>query len=503
MGTKEPAQGADGSRSFAVGDLIMSCDPFVWVLESSAYRTRCANCLQESQDLRTCSGCRLHRYCDVACQSADWKAEHKVECALLKKKGTGSGMETARGPSNCGTRYTMDISPDLIAKVDNKIKLNAVVDVPGLGPKSAKELWNTLPSNPKSPRINVTYRGRSEEVMRQLGIDVPEMMSYSGKIAYNSMAIIDTVKETAPIGLALYPPVSEQLMTPVCWDMNVVLSFRGRRLVIHAVEDIPNYVGFKDLRYADIQEPFFLTRAGRRLEFEKMYGHPCTCRKCTPEYEADINPLKCVTIGCANRIPSDDRALQPCARCGALNGERLSQFRRFMQQHETIKTGYSKELHGAMVIDLLQEMDAADILQPDAHIRYVCGWEWPRMLYNENRFEEGWKLMKELIVCARNIYPKYHAFRAMVLALAGVSSALALMNRVMEKINQLTGAEKQQLKTSSDTASRILLGYSREARDIFVLLYGEPSKEATAGKNFLARTSSYVRHTQKMCQKRK
>ncbi|XP_055349240.1 uncharacterized protein LOC129596091 [Paramacrobiotus metropolitanus] len=494
METKKTTQDALESRSFAVGDLVMSFDPFVWVMERSAYKTRCAYCLQESQELQTCSGCKLHRYCSVECQTADWKVEHKTECALLMKIGLGTGIERKPDPSGCGIRFSLDVPTDLIAKIVNKIKLNAVTDVIGLGLKSAKEMWDMLPSNPKFARMDIKHHRGLDVMQREFGLDLPEMETYAAKIGYNIMNIVD-MPIMAPIGMALFPPVSPQLMTPVCWDVNVVLSFRGRRLFLRAVEDIPNYTGLKDLRCNEIMmtDPFSLTRAGRRTTFKNLHGYPCTCRKCTTQYEAEINPLKCTTVGCTNRIPSDERALQPCAECGALNSKRLAEFRCFMEDHEEIMTGFPAQLHTSMTASLLEDVDAADILQPDAHFRYVCGWELPRKLFDENRFEEGWKLMQELIVCSRNIYPKYNVSHAMELSLAGVSAASALKNRVLERIKQLNDEEKKQLKTMTDSACPVMLDYCREARDIFVMLYGEESKGAVGGNMLLARTEGFVR----------
>ncbi|XP_055352839.1 uncharacterized protein LOC129598808 [Paramacrobiotus metropolitanus] len=323
------------------------------------------------------------------------------------------------------------------------------------------------------------------------------MRAYYLTLAYHAVPMYDMLNGMAPIGVAVYPLVSPCLMTPVCWDVNVVMSFRGRRLFIHAVEEIPNYTGLKDLQYNDIQDPFCSTRTERRGSFETLHGYPCTCRKCTPKYEADINPLQCATVGCTNRIPSDDRALQPCVECGASNKEKLTEFRCFLAQYEDIRMRGPKDSQLAMMTDLCTEMEAADILQPDAHLRYLCGLALPRKLYWENRFEEGWKMMQEMTDCARNIYPKYEVYRAIVLSRAGYNSATALKKRVVEQIGQLSAAEKKQLKTISDQAFCVIFEYCREMVDIFTLLYGERSKEAVLGDNMITRMNDFVRDIEK------
>ncbi|XP_055352812.1 histone-lysine N-methyltransferase SMYD3-like [Paramacrobiotus metropolitanus] len=489
MQNKETVQGAgSGRRSFAAGDIVLQCDPMVWVMNSSEYPVRCAYCFQERKikELSICSRCKVHRYCSETCQLADWKVEHKVECALLNKIGPRSFVDTEPGRSGNSTLFVMGVPRDLVAKLDNKIKLGTMIEVPGSGLKSTRELWLMFPNGPKLPKnLAEQVSDRIADIAKQLGISLAEMMTYCSNICYHALPLYDMVKDRTPIGLAVYPMVSPRFMTPVCWDKNVVLSYRGRRLFIHVVEDIPNFTGLKDLRHSGMEEPYYLTRAGRRAEFETMHGFPCKCRKCTPEYEADINPMKCMTVGCPNRIPSDDRALQPCSECGALNTERLMGFRRFVAQHETIEARYPKLLHTAMALDLCEKMDAAGILQPDAHFRYVCGWKLPQQLYDANRFEDGWKMTQETIICVRNIYSKYEVFRAIVLSLAGVFSAEALKKNVVEQIGRLSATERKELKTMSDQACAVILDYCDEAGDILALLYGERSKEVTWGNKFV------------------
>ncbi|XP_055344237.1 histone-lysine N-methyltransferase SMYD3-like [Paramacrobiotus metropolitanus] len=243
-------------QCFSAGDRIMSCDPMVWMLERSAYKTHCAYCLQTSPGLRTCSGCQLHRYCNSACQVADWKVEHKLECALLKEIGRQDPIDVAelmRGLPGCPTsaRFsvpadTLYVVFDLIPKVANKIEKNATMDVPGMGRKSVRDLLLSMPSNPVQPDIELL-------IQRELAAgatEVPPMdfITYCGILSHNSVKIHDSLNPSAPIGRALYPQAPRGRMTPVCWDANVALNCRGRRLVIHAMEDIPRFTGLQDFK---------------------------------------------------------------------------------------------------------------------------------------------------------------------------------------------------------------------------------------------------------------
>ncbi|XP_055352836.1 uncharacterized protein LOC129598806 [Paramacrobiotus metropolitanus] len=496
MEIQKPVPSA-GRRSFAPGDLIVACDPLVWALERSAYKTRCAFCLEESSELRACSGCQLHRYCNSTCQAADWKVEHKLECAMLKKISSQSHKELtgilALLPEAGSCLFP--IIMDMIAKLVNKIKLNTTTDVPGLGPKSASDLLLLLPANPAhaaAERIMLpTMSFSGAENATVLDLPVMDFLKYFGILHYNFMPICDVLDDSACIGLAVYPQASRRQMTPVCLDINVALNCRGRQLVVHAVESIQEYTGLHDLRYTAVQEPFNLTRTERRADFQKYHGYPCTCRKCTEEYDADINPLKCVTMGCTNRIPSDSRARAACSECGALNGDRLAQFRRFMQQLDTI-IRHPREHNQARITELCEKMEAAGILQSGAHIRYVYGWKlWEKYL-EEGRCEEGCRLMDELVECMRNVYPQYEVIRAILLITAGTAAVSALDKRVLKGMQPLSEPAKSKLEALAAYMGGRILGYCKEAYDILLVLFGKQSKEVRTSITVLKGVSAQL-----------
>ncbi|XP_055348760.1 uncharacterized protein LOC129595704 [Paramacrobiotus metropolitanus] len=504
-----------GNQSFVAGDVVISCDPMVWMLRRSAYKTRCAYCFRESPELRTCSGCHLHRYCNSVCQVADWKVEHKLECAMLKALVSTDPMDTvealtpglrrgsgAAAPPGPPSTPPVDlisfsvVSSDLTGKLSNKIEKNAKIDMPGMGLKSIKDILPLLPTNPFQPRaeriVQVTQPTMDTKNSTTFGTPSSDVMTYCGMLMYNGVDLYDLSTTTEPIGRAVYAQAPVGRMTPVCMDINVELHRRERRMVIYAVEDIPQYTGLRDLRYSDMEDAFCLTRVERRAEFERRHRFPCTCRKCTEEYDADINPLQCVTVGCSSRIPSDNRALAPCVECGALNGDRLVQFRGFLQQHKSIKTNHPREQHEAMVMQLGKELDAAGILQPDAHFRYICGWELAQQYYKEYRFEEGWKMMQEFVACIRNVCPKYADIRGSLLVSAALSTADALEKRVRHCISKLSRPAKQELETLARHVCCCILDFGKEAKDIFDLLFGKDKGVARTTDVVLGHVASTV-----------
>ncbi|XP_055350641.1 uncharacterized protein LOC129597199 [Paramacrobiotus metropolitanus] len=195
-------------------------------------------------------------------------------------------------------------------------------------------------------------------------------------------------------------------MTPVCWDTNITMDFIGRELIVHATRDIQiRTPGLCDLRHNELLNDFelyHLTRTERRKTFQDIYGYPCECRMCTEDYEAEINPLKCGTVGCTERLPSDDRTLSACPHCGAINADRLAQYRRFMADyHNTILYITDKQDKNDKKTELFLEMEDAGILHSDAHIRFVCQpyrgcQKWPG-----GDEEKLHILLQELIVCVR------------------------------------------------------------------------------------------------------
>ncbi|XP_055328544.1 uncharacterized protein LOC129581466 [Paramacrobiotus metropolitanus] len=487
-------------RSFAAGDVVLRCEPLVWVLKSHAYETRCAYCLRKSQKLSICADCKLHSYCNRACQRADWKLEHKLECELLMTT-SGNDMAALRdcGPLGIGSEYSLDMPRLLIAKLVNKIKSNKMITVPGMDPQSVKDFVLTLPADPKQSTIasNLSPTKFVSESSKSIKIPAADFLAYYGLVNYNALPIYDALLMVSqPIGLAVYP-VTPRHMTLVCWDMNALLHYHGRQLVIHAAEDIPQYSGLQDLRYNAFQEPFRLARAERRAEFEQRHGYPCTCRRCTPEYEAEINPLRCVTSGCTNSIPSDDRAMQACVECGAINADRLRQFREFLQQHDRIVASFPEDRNRPMLNQLCEKMDAAGIIQSDAHIRFVCGRELPHKYFDENRLEEGVQMVKDLMRCVRKIYPAYGVFRARLLMCAGLNVVTPLYKRMLDSgLNKLPPPAISQLKASAATVWALNTDYCSEAWSILVKLFGAQSQEVQEGNEVYKQAVAQLAHIQ-------
>ncbi|XP_055335916.1 uncharacterized protein LOC129586612 [Paramacrobiotus metropolitanus] len=64
---------------------------------------------------------------------------------------------------------------------------------------------------------------------------------------------------------------------------------------------------------------------------------------------------------------------------------------------------------------LWKELEKADILQPEAQLRFVLGWDVARTCSESGRYQEAWELYRDMIVCVRNVSPKYSFYRAQFL----------------------------------------------------------------------------------------
>ncbi|XP_055352840.1 uncharacterized protein LOC129598809 [Paramacrobiotus metropolitanus] len=114
-------------------------------------------------------------------------------------------METAHSPhtpSESRAGYSFDVPQELIAKLANKIKLNEMVDVPGMGQKSVKDLLSMLPANPDQAKIERSLlpelsTGESKHSMLT-GLPAADVLTYFGVLRYNVRSLFDGIFSPNP-----------------------------------------------------------------------------------------------------------------------------------------------------------------------------------------------------------------------------------------------------------------------------------------------------------------
>ncbi|XP_055349923.1 uncharacterized protein LOC129596618 [Paramacrobiotus metropolitanus] len=269
-----------------------------------------------------------------------------------------------------------------------------------------------------------------------------------------------------PYGAALFPAAPHRAMTPVCWNANVILNFdrAERRLHVRAIEPIANFTAWTNLRYDYWSGNFLMGSRTKRLQlFRLLHFRHCRCGQCSDEKEGEMNALRCSTQGCSQRIPSDQRASQPCPQCGAVVADRLALLREFMERHQELESEVPTGKATDDEVRLLKELDAACILQPDAHFRLVCGWRVAGRYAEEGRCAEAWALLQDFAVCARAWFPRYHHQR------------MAVVLRAAMMLFQWAAHEQHPLR--SDLA--LGKGFLEEARDIGWILNGRQAGPTT------------------------
>ncbi|XP_055333728.1 uncharacterized protein LOC129585165 isoform X2 [Paramacrobiotus metropolitanus] len=449
-------------KAFRAGDIIVECEPWVWAFHWGTEDKFCANCFQISDNLRACAKCQVHRYCGADCQRRDWKKEHRLECAMLKRISvykqqmqTESLLEAlciAEMMILLKVLNKHEFSADSVMKNLRNILANAPAShrIPIQATSSELQSPETAGSNEKEavareiisllvsdndghlPHSSLSQMAAEFQKLRQKPyfrglmeaafpgrpdiIDKPlfdlDIADIHNRVHCRMLTMTDSLSLSFPVhfGAGLFPGVERNRIISKCSDNNAVIKILGKRLRMVAMEDIPKYSGLQDVRCCNMAHfPLSWPLKQRREVFQQAYETICNCRKCTPEFEAEINPLRCVTKNCSERIPSDKRATLRCQRCGACNGSRLQKLQKITKKYEKLLDTLalnqqpdpdSNEMMSER-INFLQDLDKASILHTDAHLRFVLGWD-----------------------VARKIYPEYHPHLALYLRQAGLFAAL-------------------------------------------------------------------------------
>ncbi|XP_055354394.1 uncharacterized protein LOC129600033 [Paramacrobiotus metropolitanus] len=421
--------------------------------------------------------------------NADWEMEHKFECTLMKRI-TDYRQKVAR-----------ERPPFSVVTILNlKIQKSVLDHVPGLdGKKSVKEILLSLNGSRPTRLVQEITEFTKTQIYKDLmavanpnPADRPtetDFIDTQLRVIQNLWPLSDfNSKGGAPciFGSGLFLEIGRTHGSgTVCMNFNAMQVFPGKTLRVVALDDISGCKGLADVRWCN---PMFvgwfsLPAKQRREYFQKSYGRACGCRKCTPDYEAEINPLKCVTTGCHERIPSDERALMPCAQCGAINEPRLRALRGFVEKHEEVfQLSLNAELTGDTILPaiimhkkvaIIEELNKLDILHPGAHLRFVCGWIVTDVYEEQKRFEDAWALYQDCTLCIRQIFPNYHVSRSQFLSFAGCF-AIKWAEHVMKDPRGISAATARFF----DGVLEEGIGYLKESAEIYSKLFGQLNKFA-------------------------
>ncbi|KAJ5133454.1 hypothetical protein N7526_004819 [Penicillium atrosanguineum] len=279
----EPRSAPDGmgnglfaTSNIKVGeDVVHARVPFVAVLDSPRLEDTCSGCFGKKQmggetDLKACTGCRVVKYCDRACQSKDWKFAHSTECPIFQK------LKPMVLPNNARALLRMVLRT-------------------GRGKYSARELeiFNNLETHMGQiqeiqahlDRVNLTAKAVKEYSLSEMSHE--DIAAYAARVSgplspkhswltgdfqldLNSFNLTTALYDK--IGLYLHPYAS--LINHSC-DYNATVGFDGEEIFVKAVKPIQKNEQIF-ISYIDTTTP----NEVRRKELIERYFFDCQCSKC-------------------------------------------------------------------------------------------------------------------------------------------------------------------------------------------------------------------------------
>ncbi|KAJ5739302.1 Zinc finger MYND-type [Penicillium manginii] len=271
--TEPRSSGGMGNGLFATSDIKVGEDvlhakvPFVAVLDTSRLEDTCSGCfgkrqMENSAELKACTGCRVVKYCDRVCQSKDWKFAHAGECPIYQKVKPNVLPNNARAIMRMVVRTGRGKYSS--QELDTLSKLETHMN-------EIQELQANL------DRIITT----SKAVKNYSETDMTEnvIMTYAAKLELNSFNLTTALYDR--VGLYMHPYAA--LINHSC-EYNSTVGFDGEELFVKAIRPIK-----KDeeifISYIDTTTP----KQVRRKELSERYFFTCKCLKCTDTEEEKLN----------------------------------------------------------------------------------------------------------------------------------------------------------------------------------------------------------------------
>ncbi|CAB0029902.1 unnamed protein product [Trichogramma brassicae] len=70
------------TQHFKAGDIILTENPYAYVIYREKYYTHCHHCLTRSFNLISCPHCPIAQYCSEKCMRDAWQLAHQLECPI-------------------------------------------------------------------------------------------------------------------------------------------------------------------------------------------------------------------------------------------------------------------------------------------------------------------------------------------------------------------------------------------------------------------------------------
>nr|XP_032512528.1 LOW QUALITY PROTEIN: histone-lysine N-methyltransferase SMYD3 [Danaus plexippus plexippus] len=267
------------------GDLILSEEPFAYVLSSKEKGSRCDFCLEKGKVLK-CSGCQFVHYCNRSCQKDAWE-DHKWECANLKRIAPKTIPDAAR----------------LLARILNRLQRGNGGAYKAFYTPTSFRVWKDLMSHYsdlKSDKKRMDHFSTLSMVLFEYLKDISlpntaDLMGLYGRMVINSFTILDIEMNSIGTGIYLASSVIDHSCNP-----NAVAVFDGKTINIRALKDM-NCLDWKKIRisYIDLMK----TPYERQMELRQSYYFLCQCDRCLDENRIKyVHAAKCLKDGCEHPV---------------------------------------------------------------------------------------------------------------------------------------------------------------------------------------------------------
>ncbi|KAI0890515.1 uncharacterized protein GGS22DRAFT_14563 [Annulohypoxylon maeteangense] len=217
-------------------------------------------------EVRLCTGCKVSRYCSVACQKADWALGHgKGECKAYKrarldamKQGLPQEM-----PTPVRTLIQVLVRPDM---------LDAVYETEGHEGEHRTAPGTRFFEMMLQVKAALEYLGLKGEAD---DVNIPKGLDVTCKLQVNSFNRLDS--DFGQSGI--YMNAALAMVNHSCIP-NAYVSFTGRDGILHAYQDIKEGEEVT-ISYSNCDIP----RSERRHYLKTHYYFTCNCRRCQDDLD--------------------------------------------------------------------------------------------------------------------------------------------------------------------------------------------------------------------------
>ncbi|KAF9795392.1 hypothetical protein SFRURICE_004764 [Spodoptera frugiperda] len=253
--------------SIKAGDLILTEQPFAFVLSSKEQGSRCDNCLEKGKVLK-CSGCQFVYYCGRSCQRDAW-GDHKWECANFKRVAPKVLPDGAR----------------MLAKIINRLYRGDGHSFRSFYSGTSFRMWKDLMSHYSDLKADTKRMDHFTtlcvvlyEFLKDISLpNTVELMGLYGRVNGN--------KQLYDFGhrheLHRYGHLLGLVYTgPQLRSEHAVAIFDGKTINIRAIKDMP-CLDWNQMRisYIDLMK----TPYDRQTELLQNYYFLCQCDRCIDE----------------------------------------------------------------------------------------------------------------------------------------------------------------------------------------------------------------------------